>query len=607
MSSRSRPDGVTRPGIADLLQRGLQLHQAGRAAEAAPLYEQVLALDPKQPAANHLLGVVRLGEGRVDDAIRLIARAVAADGSNAQYLGNLGVAFNTAELHRDALEALRRAVALKPDFAEAHTNMGTALRGLRRFDEAADAHRTAIRLKPEQAGFRFNLGNTLEDAGEWHEAEASYREAIRLRPAHVGAMAGRSRVLLSLRRHDDALDQARLAVAEAPESADARMALGYALQLSGRPAEAAAAFRQTLELDPDKGEARFRLAHQTRHASRQDDVAEMERIFRDESSPRENRAWAGFGFGKSLADIGEHQESMGAYRAANALWRPDVAAATQQAIARLATTARQFAAAAPRAAAGGYADYAPIFIVGLPRAGKTTLEDILGRHPGAWGVGEQARLGGLVADLGPHGRVHPSTLQLSKITDTQLRQLGERYCDYTRLLVPAGRRSIDTLPANFELIGFIRLAMPNARIIHCLRDPLEQCVAIFEKLFGRTGYDYSFNLEQLATYFGAYRRLMSTWHALYPGTIFDVDGAELRRDPGAVLRPLLEFCGLDAGADLGEVAESEPQLGSVTPETIARRRLDHLDAYRPILEPLLWRALDGDNSDAVRGLPGLRS
>jgi tetratricopeptide (TPR) repeat protein len=599
-SSRSRPAAATSPRTAELLQRGLHLHQSGRAAEAAPLYEQVLALDPKQPAANHLLGVVRLAEGRLDDAIHLISRAVAADGKNAQYLGNLGVAFNAAELHRDALEALRRAVALKPDFAEAHTNMGTALRALGRFAEAAEAHRAAVYLKPEQAGFHFNLGNALEDAGELHDAEASYSEAIRLRPGHVGAMAGRSRVLLSLRRFDDALDQARLAVAEAPDSTDAHMALGYVLQQSGRLSEAAMAFRRILELDPGSGEAYFRLAHQTRHVSRQDGVTEMERTFRDESLPRSGRVWAGFGLGKALADIGEHEESMGAYRAANAMWRQDVAAVTRQEVARLGATARQFAAAAPRAETAGYADYAPIFIVGLPRAGKTTLENIISRHPAAYATGEHTRLAQLVADLGARGRVHASTLQLSEVTDAQWRQLGERYCDYARLLVPAGRRSIDTMPANFEMIGFIRLAMPNARIIHCVRDPLEQCVAIFEKLFGRSGYDYSFDLEQLATYYGAYRRLMSTWHALYPGAILDIDGAELRRDTGSVLRPLLEFCGLDWVPGLGGAAESEPQLGSVAPKIVERRRLAHLDAYRPLLEPLLRRALNEDGLDGSR-------
>lgn len=596
-SSRSRPAAATSPRIAELLQRGLQLHQSGRAAEAAPLYEQVLALDPKQPAANHLLGVVRLAEGRVDEAIHLISRAVAADGKNAQYLGNLGVAFNAAELHRDAQEALRRAVALKPDFAEAHTNMGTALRALGRFAEAAEAHRTAVRLKPEQAGFHFNLGNTLEDAGELHDAEASYSEAIRLRPGHVGAMAGRSRVLLSLRRFDDALDQARLAVVQKPDNPDALMALGGALRRTGQLAEAASVYRRSLGLQPDKGEAHFSLSYMTQHEARDSSFGEMERIFHDEALSRDSRARAGFGLGKGLADIGEHAESVEIYRAANALRCLDVPSAAGEAIAELDEVAREFASAVPRPAEGGYRDYDPIFIVGLPRAGKTTLEGMLGGHPALWGAGELSRLRRLVLDLGATGTKRPGNVRLSQVADAQLRGLGERYSDYVRKLAPFGRRTIDTMPPNFMLVGFIRMAMPEARIIHCVRGPLEQCVAIFEKMFGRSGYGYSYDLRELAAYFGAYRRLMAQWHSLYPGAIFDVDVAEVRKDPAATLRPLLDFCGLGWASGVGVVTDSEPQLGTAAPELVARRRRDQLDAYRPVLEPLLRRALGSDTAD----------
>lgn len=592
-SSRSVRGAASTARIAELLRRGLQLHQSGRAVEAAPLYEQVLALDSNHPAANHLLGVVRLAEGSVDAAIRLIARAVSADGENAQYLGNLGVSFNAAERHRDALEVLRRAVALKPDFAEAHTNMGTALRGLRRFEAAADAHRDALRLKPREAGFHFNLGNALEDAGEVHEAEAAYREAIRLRPRHVGAMAGRSRVLKALRRYDEALEQAQLAVALAPDNPDAQMALGHALSQSSRLHEASSAYRRVIERDPDSGAAHFCLAYLTRYSSRDASFGEMERIFHDESLSRDSRTRAGFGLGKGLADIGEHASSVEVYRAANALRSLDVPFATREAITDMDELARDFAS---RPEGCGYGDYDPIFIVGLPRAGKTTLEAMLGGHPVLWGAGELSRLKRLVLDLGPAGTIRPGKVRLSQVADAQLRDLGERYSDYVRKLAPPGRRIIDTMPPNFMLVGFIRLAMPNARIIHCLRDPLEQCVAIFEKIFGRGGHGYSHDLRELAAYFGAYRRLMARWHGLFPGMIFDVDVAEVRKDPEVALRRLLDFCGLEWTSGVGAVTDSEPQLGIAAPELVAQRRRDQLDAYRPVLEPLLNRALGSDTA-----------
>lgn len=267
---------------------------------------------------------------------------------------------------------------------------------------------------------------------------------------------------------------------------------------------------------------------------------------------------------------------------------------TREAIADLDEVAREFASAAPRPAGGGCRDYDPIFIVGLPRAGKTTLEGMLGGHPALWGGGELSTLRRLVLDLAATGATRPGNIRLSQVADAQLYALGERYGDYVRKLAPPGRRTIDTMPSNFMLVGFIRMALPEARIIHCVRDPLEQCVAIFEKIFGRGGYGYSYDLRELAAYFGAYRRLMAQWHSLYPGAVFDVDVAEVRKDPAANLRPLLDFCGLEWNSGVGVVTDSEPQLGTVAPDLVARRRRDQLDAYRPVLGPLLRQALGSD-------------
>ena len=288
----NRPSGTLpqRASINDLLADGLRLHQSGKGPDAARLYEQVLAREPEQPAANHLLGLVRLQQGRPDEAVRLIQRATKANKTDAQYFANLGVALNAAGRPAEAVEALDRAIALKPAFPAAHSNRGMALKALGRLDEAAASYREAIALQPAEAGFHFNLANALNGAGDMAAAEAEF--------SFVSGM-----------------------------------------------------FRSV-------------------------------------------------------------PESM---------------------------------------LAGGYRDEAPIFVVGLPRSGKSTIEAILARHPDVHAGGELRLLSQLV-DRSGLGQV----VNAADIAPQRLVELGADYARHIRELAPGGKRVTDTMPPNFRLIGLIR-------------------------------------------------------------------------------------------------------------------------------------------------------
>jgi hypothetical protein len=131
-----------------------------------------------------------------------------------------------------------------------------------------------------------------------------------------------------------------------------------------------------------------------------------------------------------------------------------------------------------------------------------------------------------------------------------------------RKLAPPPLRVIDTMPLNFRHIGFIRLALPNARIVHCTRDPLEHSVAMFQKSFARRGYEFASDLGDRASHYRLYRRLMAHWHGVFPGSVLDVDVATLRKDPGPRMRAILGFCGLDWDQACAAPFEPEPEIGA---------------------------------------------
>jgi tetratricopeptide (TPR) repeat protein len=564
-----KPPKLNRPGsslpqraaLADLLQDGLRLHQAGRSEEAARLYEQVLARDPLQPAANHLLGLVRLQQGKADDAVRLIARATSVNRTDPQYFANLGAALNAAGRPAEAIDALDRAIALKPAFPGANSNRGMALKALGRLDDAAASYRQALSLAPAEPGFHFNLANVLNELGDLDAADGAYREALRLRPVYPAAIAGLSSVLDQLGRSEEALTVSSEALARAPNEAEFHYWQGRALYRLGRLEEALEAYQRALQLRPAFGEAHFHAAHMRRWSATDDGIAAMEAVYANAAVPIDDRVYAGFGLAKALGDVGDHERSVTVYKEVNALHRPRLNFSLSAVEADFSRLAEMFSGATDGDRASEAVDDAPIFVVGLPRSGKSTVESILARHPEVHAAGEQRLLSRLVDRFGAAG-------------PEGLRQIGVEYMRFGREL-GGGKRIIDTMPPNFRLIGFIHAALPNARVIHCVREPGDHTVAIFEKFLPRAGYDFAADLADTSSYLRAYRNLMAHWHSLFPGFVLDVDVASLSGQETEPLSDLLRFAGLAWDRACLAPAESEPQLGTWTAEMCAANQAAH--------------------------------
>lgn len=570
--------------ISDLLQKGLALHQSGRVNEAAAVYLDVLRLDVAQPAANNLLGLVRLAQGKAEEAVTLISRATEGNPADPQYFCNLGVALNAAGQYDKSVAALDRAIALKPDYAEAYSNKGMVLRSLKRFREAVDMYRQAVRLRPAEAGFHFNLANTLRDAGFLFETESAYRRAVHLRPRYAAAISGLAAALDSEGRAPEVLELLDRALKELPKEPALHLRRGRALYHLHRLTEAAAAFRRAIETDPRFGEAHLYLSYLVRREARDADVEAAARLFADEEAPDEARTFAGFALAKALADLDDHDASVTTYIAANDMNRRAVVNPPERVTNGLAADAQRFDGVSATRLDGGFHDANPIFVVGLPRSGKSTVETILDRHPAVEGVGELPTMGRLVAEL----KSEIGDMPISEVPSDRFTELGRAYMREAQSLAAPGLRIVDTLPSNFRHIGFIRLALPNARIICPVRPVAEHLIAIYEKLFVASGYEWSSDLGELATHHAAFKAQMASWHDLFPGRIYEVELQKLQDDRQGEIGRLLEFCGLHwSDACMGE-ARSEPQIGDWPVERILLNRQAHYAAWRAA-RPELWR------------------
>ena len=564
--------------LDDWMRQGLSSHQSGRLAEAEALYRRVLDKQPSHPAANHLLGLVKLQQGEAEAAVGLISRAVQVRGGDPQYHCNLGVALNAAGQPGRAIASFDRAIELRPAFAEAHSNRGMALKNLGRPADAAEAYRQAIALKPGEAGFHLNLGNALSELGDLHAAESSYRRALELRPGYPAALSGLCLTLEALGRAGEAVAAGELAVAARPGEPEYHRSLGRAWRAAGRPEAAVASYRRAIELSPRDAEAWRLMSLIVRRATHDADMDAMERLLREPGLPEEAQAHLHFALGKGCDDLGDYDRSFDHYIRGNALQRHAAPFSLANAEQEFSTLQRLFASETAPAARGEEVDAPPVFIVGLPRSGKSSLEGMLGRHPRLHAGGELPYLARLVADLWRQRDLSSPAASLDSLPPSAFAAIGAAYMGEVRKLASPPLRVIDTMPLNFRHVGFIRLALPNAHIIHCTRDPLEHCVAVFQKSFARRGYEFASDLGDLAAYYRLHRRLMAHWHRLFPGAILDVDVARLREDPGPQIRTVLDFCGLEWDGACAAPFEPEPEIGPsghVAPE----RRLARLRPY----------------------------
>jgi hypothetical protein len=192
----------------------------------------------------------------------------------------------------------------------------------------------------------------------------------------------------------------------------------------------------------------------------------------------------------------------------------------------------------------GFADVAPIFIIGLPRSGSTLIEQILASHSQVEATHELPEGGRLVRFIDRQrigGRTYPEAVL--EFSATALSEIGRRYERETRRYRSGKPRFIDKMPNNFATVGLLALAMPHARFINARRDPRDTCLSCYKQLFAR-GQSFSYDLMELGDYYVEYQRMIDHWQAVLPGRVLDVQYESVVADLEGQARRLLEFCGL---------------------------------------------------------------
>jgi tetratricopeptide (TPR) repeat protein len=518
----------------------------GRIPDAISHYERALALNPNHADAHNNLGLALAREGRNTEAIAHYERALAIRPDHGNAHSNLGAAFMRQGRTRDAISHYQRAIALNPNHADAHSNLGSALALQGRTADAIAHFERALALRPDHADAHNNLGVALMGQGRGREAIAHYDRALAVRPDHGTIHSNLGTALAEQGRLADARTHLDRALFLDPDLADAHNSLGKILKDEGKFDEALEKFERAIALRPDYGEAHLNRS-QVKSFQRGDaELAVMEELAAKNNISPVTAMYMHFALGKALEDTGDYVRAFEHLREGNALKRGQIRyneTATLGTFERIAALFND--SLFERFQGVGDPSPVPIFVLGMPRSGSTLIEQILASHPAIHGGGELTELeAAATIVLKEANRPVKYPECVPTLDGPTLRRIGQAYLSRLPALMDGKIRIVDKMPGNFFKIGLIRLVLPNAKIIHTMRDPIDTCVSCYSKLFA-SGHRYTYDLTELGRYYRCYETLMAHWRSvLSPGAMLDVSYEDVVDDLEGQTRRLIEYCGL---------------------------------------------------------------
>lgn len=468
-----------------------------------------------------------------------------------------------------------------------------------RLQDAENLLRRAVELAPGWTAPKANLALVLGRTGRPAEAMELLEDIFTEEPESISHWNLKAATLGRLGEFDGAIRLYEDVLAKTPRQPRVWTSYGHMLKTVGRQGEGIAAYRKAIEIEPTLGEAWWSLANLKTVKLGDEDIAAMEQALRSARLSDDDRFHLDFALGKAMHDAGRADEAFAHYSNANALRLKHHPYKSERISRTVDEVIEAFTAEAFADRPGGCGAGDPIFIVGMPRAGSTLIEQILSSHSLVEGTSE---LPDLPAVARKSGRYPQSVLALSA---GERRELGEDYLKRASVQRRTSRPFfVDKLPNNWLFVPLIQLILPNAKIIDARRHPLGCCFSNFRQHFAR-GQDFTYDLTDLGCYYSDYVRLMAHVDSVLPGRVHRVIYERMVDDTEAQVRALLDYCGLEFEPACLEFHKTERPVRTASSEQVRRpiyrEATEEWRAYESHLAPL--KAALGEVLDAYPAAP----
>ena len=492
---------------------------------------------------------VAMNENRLDIAERVLKPYLQEDPFDVRAIRMLAELAARIGRLKDSETLLRRAIEIDPNFSAARANLAMVLGRLGRPAEALELIETLFEAEPDWLGHVNLKAATLGRLGDFEQALELYETVL----------------------------------ARAPNQPRVLLTYGHMLKTIGRLDEAIAAYRKAISVNPALGEAWWSLANLKTVSFSEGDIAAMERTLSIPTLKDDDRFHIQFALGKAHHDAGRSKEAFDCYAAGNALRRnyhPFSAGQLTQFVDR----SIEVFSAELLASSGGNSASDPIFVIGMPRAGSTLIEQILSSHSLVEGTSE---LPDMPAIARGKGKYPTSAVDLSA---QERNEAGEEYLKRARVQRRTDRPFfIDKLPNNWMFAPFIQFVLPNAKIVDARRHPLACCMSNFRQHFAR-GQDFTYDLQDLGRYYSDYVRLMAHMDSVMPGRVHRVIYERMVEETESEIRSLLDYCGLEFEPQVLEFYKTERAVRTPSSEQVRKPiykdSTEEWRPYEPFLGPL---------------------
>ncbi len=437
---------------------------------------------------------------------------------------------------RKGLELCQRTLALRPapqKAAEALVIAGQCLEILLADSDAYQAYRQAVNLDPQSSEANLALGKLLLAHGDPARALPALQTAIELRPNEASWRVILAQAYLSIQQESQAEVQLRSALELNSNLSDAHAMLGYRLQTLGRFDDARHHFRRSIQIQPLQAVSYYGIVQGRKVTDEDGDlVSQMQIASESPNLAESDRMYLLYSLGKASSDLGEFRQAMEFWNSANQVARKVCLGgrpfANEQYRADINRTIETFTRDFFQSHRSvGSASAQPIFIVGMMRSGTTLMDQILSSHPEVGAMGER-----------PFWLTQPLNLErASPVQESFLKMQVEAAGSMPRIT--------DKTPQNFQVLGWIHLLFPHAKIVHMTRDPIDNCLSIYSTPYEQSP-DFAHDLSSIAFAYQTYRRLMQHWHSVIPEeSILQVSYEELVSNHAETVERVVRFCGLE--------------------------------------------------------------
>ena len=589
------------------IELAVALGEAGRTTDAIGALRRVLQLKPDSVDAWQLLADHLEAIGDAGGAERARAAQFKAATKDP---GLMQAAAALVENHLPAAEArLRGHLQKHPNDVAALRMLAEVAGRLSRYADAQALLEQCLALAPNFDAARGNYAVVLNRMGKPAEALPHLQRLLTKDPRNPGHRNLQAAILANLGDYAESIIIYERVLADYPQQPKVWMSYGHSLKTAGRVADAVSAYRRSIALQPTLGEAYWSLANLKTFRFTVEDVRNMGAELARKDLSDDDRLHFEFSLGKALEDAGEFEKSFSHYLNGNAI-RRKIHPYNHEDTTRFVKRSKEVFTAEFFAARAGHGspDPAPIFIIGLPRAGSTLIEQILASHSQVEGTMELPDIPRIAMEIMRRDDIGGAVgfaQAVAGLSPQELRAMGEQYSATTLSQRKTGRPFfIDKMPNNCLYLGLIHLILPNAKIIDARRHPMGSCFSGFKQHFAR-GQHFTYSLDDIGHYYRDYVELLSHLDTVLPGRVHRVFYESMIEDTEKQVRRLLEYCGLPFEETCLRFYENDRAVRTASSEQVRqpifRQSLDQWQQYDRWLGPLK-RAL-GPVLDRYPGVP----